>query len=475
MDKSGSLRLKKVKYKLLLKFNHSILLLLAILLLPLLLTGCGGDVPPGADLSLSPDFQKFERSHFGFFRALSSYPFVSEMGIHWERPHPGPFIWGEIEGEEGAGYDFSEVDGYIRESQRYGILTVATIWPYANWDQERCHERLPDSPRRLFSILGDYRGKPCDPDAYEQFVRALVERYDGDGIDDMPGIVYPIKYWEVSNEPDIAEGSVFFKGDAQADDYLELLDTTNRAIREADPSARVLNGGIAFMRESEKPFWRTVLGEAGGKIDAVTLHSITMGPDLQLPALNELMDELGLNRPVWITEIQFAKSRAFLQARGLAPEVAGGPAMTEDEWAVHLVKSFVEAFGNGADKLFYLGLDNTTPTDEASLLVNCRIAEGAVRGDPFDPELCDRQKTFFALKTMTEKIDYFDAADKLAEGRFRFTIGDRAVYALWGSGPLPDGLTGPMMVTDISGGQSQVPAGSLVLTDKPVFVEESGR
>ncbi len=182
---------------------------------------------------------------------MGSYPFVDELNVHWERPHPGPFIWGEIEKDEGT-YDWSAVDKYITDVQNNGVLFVATIWPYANWDQEQCHEKLPNT-RRLFSILGDYRGKPCDPEAYQRFVKVLVERYDGDGVDDMPGLKYPIKYWEVINEPEMVGSGTFFKGDPQTSDYLEVLQTTHDAIKETDPQAKVLNRGIASLLPIEKP------------------------------------------------------------------------------------------------------------------------------------------------------------------------------------------------------------------------------
>ena len=428
------------------------------------------------DLSQSPEFQHYERSHFGFFRALSSYQFVSELGVHWERPHPGPFIWGEVEKEEGT-YDWSGIDGYVGTSQEYGMLLVATIWPYANWDQVRCHEKLPDT-RRLFSILGDYRGKPCDPEAYRRFVQAMVERYDGDGKDDMPGLVYPIKYWEVINEPDIAEGSLFFKGDPQDADYLEVLTATHDTIKAVDSGAKVLNGGIAYLSEKELPFWRSILeGPGADYIDVITIHSITQGEGLQLEALNRLMDELGLDKPVWVTEIQYAKSTAFFQARGIVPDEeseinpTGLHGLTEDEWSAVLVRSFVEAFGRGADKLFYLGLDNSTPTEENSLLVRCEAKPGAVRGDPYDPALCQRQKPFYAFKTMVEKLDYFDSAEKLAEGQFRFTVDGRSVYVLWGSLPLPAEISGTIIMSDIYGVQREVEAEDVVLSDVPIFLE----
>jgi len=44
-------------------------------------------------------------------------------------------------------------------------------------------------------------GPPCNVSDYSRFVGAVIERYDGDGIDDMPGLRYPILHWEVFNEP----------------------------------------------------------------------------------------------------------------------------------------------------------------------------------------------------------------------------------------------------------------------------------
>ncbi|MDO8736438.1 MAG: hypothetical protein Q7K29_05075 [Thermoleophilia bacterium] len=467
------LRLSVVALASLLRVRLAVVALAGLLMM---LSGCGLSLDGSrTDLSHSPEFQRYERSHFGFFRALGSYPFVTELDVHWERPHPGPFIWGEVEKTEGT-YDWSGIDRYIGTSQDYGIVLVATIWPYANWDQERCHEKLPDT-RRLFSILGDYRGKPCDPQAYRLFVEAMVERYDGDGEDDMPGLVYPIKYWEVVNEPDIAEGSLFFKGDPQDADYLEVLAATHDAIGAVDPSAKVLNGGIAYLSDKEKPFWRSILGGPGAEyIDILTIHSITQGEGLQLDHLQALMDELGLDKPVWVTEIQYAKSTAYFQARGIIPDEeseinpTGLHGLTEDEWSALLVRSFVEAFGRGADRLFYLGLDNSTPTEETSLLVQCEVKSGAARGDPFDPALCQRQKPFYAFKTMVEKLDYFDSAEKLAEGQYRFSVDGRSVYVLWGSQPLPEEISGTVTLTDINGMQKETEAGNIILTETPVFI-----
>lgn len=91
---------------------------------------------------------------------------------------------------------------------------------------------------------------------YGQFIRAMVERYDGDGIDDAPGSPR-VPYWEIGNEPDFIRavgqsrgeqdyGSCFGGGDA--DDYGEMLREAYLAAKAADPSALVVFGGVAHDR-----------------------------------------------------------------------------------------------------------------------------------------------------------------------------------------------------------------------------------
>ena len=46
-------------------------------------------------------------------------------------------------------------------------------------------------------------------DDYKTFLLKLVDRYDGDGSNDMPGLTKPIIYWDIMNEP---EFKMFFKG-----------------------------------------------------------------------------------------------------------------------------------------------------------------------------------------------------------------------------------------------------------------------
>ena len=53
-------------------------------------------------------------------------------------------------------------------------------------------------------------------DNYKIFLIKLVDRYDGDGKNDMPGLTKPIKHWQIMNEP---EFKMFFRG--KEEDFVE--------------------------------------------------------------------------------------------------------------------------------------------------------------------------------------------------------------------------------------------------------------
>ena len=133
----------------------------------------------------------------------------------WVRPHPGPFIWNHIEQEKGK-FNWKEADKYVVYAQEHNQIILATIWPHANWEQKSCKRKKAKSP--FGKRFTKYLSKPCSMDDYKNFLIKLVDRYDGDGSNDMPGLIKPIKYWDVMNEP---EFKMFFKGSKE--DFIEIF------------------------------------------------------------------------------------------------------------------------------------------------------------------------------------------------------------------------------------------------------------
>ena len=184
-------------------------------------------------------------------------------------------------------------------------------------------------------------------------MRNLVERYDGDGVDDMPGLTVPVKYWEVINEPSMQGGSAggmgeelkFFVG--TSDEYFDTLKATYEAVKQADPTAKVAHAGMAGMQQNFRDFWDPIFeAGAGDYFDIANIHTINTDKrreDLYMVKFKEYMKQYGLeDKPVWITEVQYG-------------ELQGKPTdlVAFEEL---MVKSTALSLALGADKLIYIEL-----------------------------------------------------------------------------------------------------------------------
>jgi hypothetical protein len=269
---------------------------------------------------------------------------VSLAGGAWARPHPGPFAWQRLEPEEG-GFTFHDADEWVQAAQANGVALLGTIWPFADWDQKTCHDASCEVSREdqfypeAFGPGGIPKSRcaPCDMEAYGDFLKALVERYDGDGVEDMPGLEVPVMYWEILNEPELGESFLtFFKGTEE--EYVEILKVSYHAIKEACPECRVVQGGAAGSGDTLE-YWGRVFELGGGEyFDIANIHYISHWDrdTLNVRDFRALMDEKGVEKPIWVTEAELA---------------------TEDD----VVKSFRGALDAGASKVFFVSF---TPGEE---------------------------------------------------------------------------------------------------------------
>ena len=215
----------------------------------------------GPNESVNPSENKF-----GFLIGdVGEFDEVLATGAEWARPHPGPFIWGEMQKDFQSGYNFDETDKLATRAGRKGISLLITLWPYAEWDQKNNPGKENCQVNDEFSQLGNYRCNPQNWSAYEGWVRSVVERYDGDGVEDMPKLKIKIKYWEVNNEPDLVpppeekNGLRFYIGGPEG--YKELLKRTYTAIKDADPQSSVLIAGAAGGSDTFLNFYRQLFAD----------------------------------------------------------------------------------------------------------------------------------------------------------------------------------------------------------------------
>ena len=143
--------------------------------------------------------------------------------------------WAQMQPFEGAAIRFQETDPVVRLFQRHGYELVWYLRPTAHWAWVD-----PNVPGLLASSMAP---APDKEDDWQEFVRAVVERYDGDGVQDMPGLTRPVRFF-------VLDGEIFFNrtgaGDTETepfwadtiDNLLRLHRLTYQALHEADPSGQ---------------------------------------------------------------------------------------------------------------------------------------------------------------------------------------------------------------------------------------------
>ncbi|MCA9986272.1 MAG: cellulase family glycosylhydrolase [Anaerolineales bacterium] len=199
-------------------------------------------------------------------------------------------------------------------------------------------------------------GFPFDEAAYGRFVAALAARYQG-----------RIRGYIIWNEPNLAAewsrsgGQLpdhFLNFDgwvARPADYAALVGLAYHAIRQADPDALVIAGGLAPTNEisprayDDREFLRQ-LYEVGWSdcFDVLAVHGYGFGLPAEMggaandglnlarvEVLRQIMGEYGDNRPVWITELGYtihSRLQPTVSLTEQADYLAGAYQHSQREW-----------------------------------------------------------------------------------------------------------------------------------------------
>ena len=135
--------------------------------------------------------------------------------------------WREMQPEPGGPVDFSRLDAFVRAHQARGISQLLI-----------CLDTGPATPEARGELGVPSAIPPAgELDAYARWVAATVERYDADGVADMPGLEGALRYYEV--------GAAFARRPGQPiEPYLHLLGLAHRAAHQAYRDVIVLPAAL---------------------------------------------------------------------------------------------------------------------------------------------------------------------------------------------------------------------------------------
>jgi hypothetical protein len=186
-------------------------------------TSTSGSTSPDSHLQTPGSPNLLSTFAFGVEYAVPGLAEIyAQAGARSTRAAAETFGWDQVEPRPPAAgqhaYDWAKVDAYIMEYQNAGFDQIQIYTTALNkWASSKPKHYFPDH-----QYLADY----------ENYILTLVERYDGDGKDDAPGLKYPVLDYVIERE-----WTEFFPG--TTDEYLQLLTIGHRAAKSANPNARV--------------------------------------------------------------------------------------------------------------------------------------------------------------------------------------------------------------------------------------------
>lgn len=173
-------------------------------------------VDPSLHENTPQNTERTQNTHtpFGIHTTPRLYQFFPKLHASWTFIG---ILWEDIEPEQDV-YTFEKTDTIIQKAQENNINLIIKIRTGTLWATKDKTSEKTSSP-------------PENYEDYTEFVHTLVTRYKD-----------YVHYWTVENEMNTPR---FWDG--APDEYNQLLQTAYTTIKDADPSAKVLDSGLASM------------------------------------------------------------------------------------------------------------------------------------------------------------------------------------------------------------------------------------
>lgn len=234
------------------------------------------------------------------------YRTALELGAGWNRI---PIYWDRVERQQGA-FNWSEFDRQIVDDIRYRLNINAILLGRPAFYQDEF--RITGMYEPIFADGSDFAepGKALNPaNPWAHFVYYAVQRYMPGGVLSQQGTIPQgagVRIWEIWNEPD---HKPFWGGSIQ--DYARLLKISYIVIKQVDPEAQVMVGGLLFPSDDNwlarilAIYVNDAQSEANNwYMDIVAVHSYSSPwrTGWLVLYVRETMEAYGFMRPIWVNE-----------------------------------------------------------------------------------------------------------------------------------------------------------------------------
>ena len=354
---------------------------------------------------------------------LHDFYLMEQAGITWTRVTPEQVLnwWGATELGNLEWTPWARLDNFLGEAACHGVNTLMLL------SQPTGHMQTEDG-KHVYTYI------PAEGERFDEhirFVRELAARCKG-----------KVHVWEFVNEMNLHH---YRYGVPSVDEYLAWLKPTYEAIKKIDPEARLTTGGFGYR---PIPYLREMMEKgAGAYFDILNVHYYPNTPEDMffewVEELRDILEEYGLNKPIWITEIGWTTSEG---------------STSEEDQGNYMSRAAVMCLASGVSVVFphMIGCFGLDPADD-------EFNFGLLRVDDSPKPAWTSYKT--TIRQLWGKDFVGDVLGEFGDVRgYLFERGEERTAALWA-------LHGPEDVV--------VPVDTPLLTivdayDKPVFPNIDG-
>jgi hypothetical protein len=240
---------------------------------------------------------------------------------------------------------WAEIEDVERLARKYDLDVVGLLYGTPWW--------MAQCPRHSAPGVKFYMCPPRNPRAFARLAGEIARHTRG-----------TIDTWQVLNEPN---NRYVFAGDVRQ--YARILIATSRAIRRANPRARIVLGGLGGPKMQVWPARLLAIPGSRGAFDIASVH-LRGRLKVVVSAVafwRRRLAELGFRGPIWATEHGYPTDPAFQWDKRFQG-VAGQ--------ARYLSRSLPALIGAGIDRIFITLRDNRGGP---------WATEGLIGGTVFDP------------------------------------------------------------------------------------------
>jgi len=250
-----------------------------------------------------------------------------DAGVRWDEVEPAP-----------GDYRWATLDAAVANAEAAGAKDIL----YVLGSTPRWAARSPNMPGLYGPGTTSLPAKTSD---FVDFTRTVAKRYKG-----------RITSYQIWNE---ANTRSFYEGD-----WVALAKLTRRAydtIKLVDDSALVVGAsstvipGKLFQNESFFVRYARAIHDAGDPVDAMAVHlypvDTSKGPQARvgsIRAAQRVMNRVGIDRPLWDTEVNYGDRRPGL------PQVVPDP----QTGATYVARTYIDSVRLGIQRTYWYGWDS---------------------------------------------------------------------------------------------------------------------